>query len=710
MKRFLISIAAILSLATTTAKACGYEEQSMSYYMFSYCDNSFTEKNNAEIDQFWMTYCNKDYCPGIDELINTAVKKKDSAMKIYLEYLKKYDDISLVTSRDRWEYPTAAELAKRKQVLTNIVNVAKVNLSGKYGNRWGLLMMRANMLLDDHQANISFFTSRTKQYPNDCYKDKMRNIYARDLLLTGKKQQAWNIYAEQNDQQSLLWSVRKFTNLAGIKSICAENPNAPVLNFLVQTYVNRIQSLIEERGNSSEEGGYYNTPYLDFRNVIWGKAYAQVSANHAQEFSGFVTFAKQMAEKGKTNVPCMWMSAASLVNYFTGDYKQAKACIDKAMEMKGTEAMKNNARRIRMLVEPTVADIQSDEFKTFIAAELRWLDAQVNGKEDSPEAEARERIIRHGLAEMYKSRGDENLHIALCAVTDFNNYDKYSEWTHGRFDYSSPSFRLMDKMTAKDIEQYFAKLDGAADPLMKYLSEKLSSRYDANFRNDFIGTKLIAENRPADALPYLKKVDNKYLDGQAISYYAAHRNFKKPYWDGHQSINAPLWDDNGNVINYHLKSNVKVDFCNELVSMLNKYGAADTDSRRYLAYQLATYYYQASYKGQCWFLTHYGQSVMDEQNPKEANFPEIARKYLAEAASSNDTNLKLSALFGQIGTAPDQWITYDYDDNYDLVPHIQRGSQQYACLKALDDYTRKIGFEKTFVSKCDVIKQFRKNR
>lgn len=697
MKRFLISIAALLSLASS-ASACGYEDNSASYYMFSYCDNTFSDNYYAAMDKFWENYSNKQYRPGLDELIKVAVDKKDMAMKTYLEYLKTYDEI-VNQVQQTWSYPTAAELAQRKTQLRGIVSVAQKNLNGKYGNRWALLFMRANMLLDDHQANITFFTKNTKQYPDDCYKDMMRNIYARDLLLTGKKQQAWNIYAEQNDQQSLLWSVRKFTNLAGIKTVCQENPNAPVLNYLVQTYVNRIQTTIDARES--------DCPYIDYTNVAWGKAYAPISANQNLEFKNFVAYAKQMAQGGKTKVPCMWMSAASLVSYFTGDYNEAKACIDKAMDMKGTDAMKNNARRIRMMVEPAVTNIQSAEFKAFMATELRWLDSQVKSNEGCPEAEARERIIKHGLAEQYLRRGDASMHLALCAVTDFNDYDKFSDWYGGRFNYSSPSFSIINKMTAAEAQQYFAMLEKAGDPLQQYLSAKLSPRYDANFRNDLLGTKLIAENRPADALPYLRKVDHKYLENQAIAYYASQRNYNQPYWNGFQSCDAPMYDDEGNLAKVSLKTNIKVDFCEELISTLNKYGAADADSRKFIAYTLANLYYQASYKGQCWFLTHYGQSIMDEQNPKEANLPEIARKYLAEAASSNSTNLKMSALFAQVGIAPDQWVTYDYDDNYDLVAHVQRNSQQYKALKALDDYTNQVGFEKAFISNCDVIAQFR---
>lgn len=701
MKRFLISLSVLFSFYAG-ANACGYEEESDRYYMFSYCDNSFRDKYESAMDEFWKVYCNKDYRPWHEELVKAANAKNDVAMKLYLRELGKYDEISQQV-QNTWEYPTALELSKRKETLRSIVNVAKANLNGKYGSHWALLVMRANMLLNNHQDNIQFFTTKAKAYPNDCYKDMMRNIYARDLLLTGKKQQAWNIYAEQNDQQSLLWSVRKYTNLAGIKTLCAENPNAPVLNFLVQTYVNRIQSLVNESENVF--------PYLDYSNIIWGKAYAQVSSNQMQEFKDFIAFSKQMAQSGKSKVPCMWMSAASLVNYFIHDNKQAKSCIDMAMNMEGTEAMKDNARRIRMLVEPTVVNVKSNEFKSFIAKELRWLDSKADKAVDSDEWNARERIIKHSIAAEYDRCNEQSYVMALHAISDFNSSDRWAEnkTADDCFDYSSYSFCMIDKLTAKEIEQHFKAIDdNTKDPLSQYLSEKLSARYSENYRNDLIGTKLIAENKLAEAIPYLQKVQQKYLNSQAIGYYVYHRDYKTPFWNGFQSIDAPLYDDNGNLINYKLNGNVKVNFCKDILALKNKYGAANLETRKQIAYELATYYFQASYKGQCWFITHYGQSVGDEQNPKEANFPEIARQYLKDAVTSSDNALKTAAMFAQVSTSGDSWYSYEYDSNYNQVFKINYGSEQYSKLKALNNYVRTTGFEPEYISNCDVIAQFRK--
>ena len=62
----------------------------------------------------------------------------------------------------------------------------------------------------------------------------MRNIYAGALFHTGHKKEAFDIYAEQGDQTSIRWAMRKYRNLAGIQTIFEENPNAPTLYYLVQ--------------------------------------------------------------------------------------------------------------------------------------------------------------------------------------------------------------------------------------------------------------------------------------------------------------------------------------------------------------------------------------------------------------------------------------------------------------------------------------------
>ncbi|MCF0192403.1 MAG: hypothetical protein HUK05_03095, partial [Prevotella sp.] len=591
MKKYIISLLLLFGLAPK-ADACLDENGNYHCYMFCYQDNTFRSNFDEATQKFWKDYCKTDYAFESD-MLDAAKKKNDVEMQSYLSQLSKYTDICNEV-QELWSYPTAAELAARKSTLRSVVAACQSKLRGKYGSRWALLSMRANMLLNNHQANIAFWNNIGKNYRDDCYKDMMKNIYARDLLLTGKKKQAWNIYAEQNDQQSLLWSVRKFTNLAGIKSLCEEDVNAPVLNYLVQTFVNRIQSLIEE------DEGTFSCVYPD--NVIWGKAYAQLGADRVGEYRGFVAYASQIARGGKTQVPCMWMSAAALVNYFMHDYKAAKTCIDEAMLLNGTPAMKDNARRIRMLIEPTVANLQSNDFQNFMVQELRWLDSKVQENRDNRDWCVRQKIISIGLSNEFARRNNKNMVLAFDALCDYHN--NAFDWNGNKlsecYDYSSKSFSAIDHYTSDEIIAYFKSVKQPANtPLAKYVSEKLMQQYSEDYINDVIGTKLLAENKLAEAIPYLKKVSQRYIDNQTIAYYVAHRDYKTPAWYGQQKIDAEEYDDNGNKIVYPLNGNVKVNFCNDVIALQNKFAIADFDVRKQLAYQLAGYYYQASFKGQC---------------------------------------------------------------------------------------------------------------
>ncbi|MCF0209206.1 MAG: hypothetical protein HUK07_07115 [Bacteroidaceae bacterium] len=345
--------------------------------------------------------------------------------------------------------------------------------------------------------------------------------------------------------------------------------------------------------------------------------------------------------------------------------------------------------------------------------ELRWLDSKVQENRDNRDWCVRQRIISIGLSNEFARHNNKYMVLAFDALCDYHN--NAFDWNGNKlsecYDYSSKSFSAIDRFTSDEIIAYFKSVKQPANtPLAKYVSEKLMQQYSVDYINDVIGTKLLAENKLAEAIPYLKKVSQRYIDNQTIAYYVAHRDYKTPAWYGQQKIDAEEYDDNGNKIVYPLNGNVKVNFCNDVIALQNKFAIADFDVRKQLAYELAGYYYQASFKGQCWFITHYGQSIRDEQNPKEANFPEIARNYLADAATSSNPQVRLAAMFGQVGAAPDLWREESYDENYNTIWVVYEYSKQYGYLSQLDSYLKTVDAIPDYISNCDVLKQFRKQR
>ena len=73
--------------------------------------------------------------------------------------------------------------------------------------------------------------------------------------------------------------------------------------------------------------------------------------------------------------------------------------------------------------------------------------------------------------------------------------------------------------------------------------------------------------------------------------------------------------------------------------------AGDIAQKKQLAYDIAVRFFQASFKGDCWFLTHYGWSCGDEQNPQEKDFLQAAVTYLNEAKTANNFELKQKSLY-----------------------------------------------------------------
>ena len=67
-------------------------------------------------------------------------------------------------------------------------------------------------------------------------------------------------------------------------------------------------------------------------------------------------------------------------------------------------------------------------------------------------------------------------------------------------------------------------------------------------------------------------------------------------------------------------------------------------------------------------------------------------------------------MFGQVGAAPDLWREESYDENYNTIWVVYEYSKQYGYLSQLDSYLKTVDAIPDYISNCDVLKQFRKQR
>ena len=681
----------LVSVFCITAVANGWGCSGMithNYYMMDVAPRIDDEQYfTNQFDKFWKKYMNDDnvsYLWQKDRIMETAKSKGDNDMVAYLTQLNAFLDIS-DQLQETWSYPTKEQLAARKTTLQNMKTAAAHYRGARLRSQYALLAMRANMLLKDHQANLDYWKSNAANLPDNVYKEMMRNIYAGALFHTGNKKEAFEIYAEQGDQVSIRWAMRKYRNLAGIQNIYSENPNATTLYYLVQDFVNNVQESID----------------TDDPEWIEDLGRVQIKSDQALQF---VEFAEKAAANSAVTDQCLWKTASALTNYLLGNRKQAAQAIEQAMKLNGAQRTKDNARCVRLLVLAIDPGVKSK----FLRAEMEWLDQKVasQGKDDYSFYRAHDRILHQTLIERYKNSGNKEMVWAVNCMGDFRESE--SEYWNPR--YNNEFNIVLDSMDASQLKEYYSFISSShKDPLESYVTGKIYK--DANYFNDMIGTKLIAQNAFEEAVPYFENIPLSFFCEQNISYYAAHRDWSVPKWLKRQRMPQ---SDNDGPNSGKVTENKKLKFCQEMIDLKNRYKlAANGPERNKLAYQLAVRYQQASLHGDCWYLTEYGWSCYGELMPWQADFEKLAAEYLSENKTASDFNLRTESLFGLAYIAYDgPWAEQSYDwqtqqTNYDLKP----GTHQYKALADLSQYARQNASRMpSYVTKCDVLKQFRKNQ
>lgn len=703
MKRFFLVSLLLLSMIEN-ALACAWEGSHHNNYMFSIfrremMDNVFAEKTN----QYWETYTGGKYGNYLwyaDDIKEIAQQKGDYEMLAYMNQLDIYLDISR-DMKETWEYPTAEELANRKTRLQAMIATAKNYKGTRLKARYQLLQMRGNMLLGQHQANKTFWEQNENKIEASVYRDMMRNIYAGALLHLGERQRACDIFAEQGDMTSIRWTVRKFRNLAGIISYYNENPNSNALVYLVQDFVNNTQETLD---NGYDEVDWLNT--IGARLIIKAEAFA------------FVDFANKVLSENKTKSPAMWKAAAGAIYYLYKNPKRAEQYLADAMMLDGTQRMKDNARAIRIIAKAE-ADPISPEWSKWLSYELTWLDNKIKEERNEREyydnhyTDIKDRLIHQVIYRKYKKEGLNNKALASLAMMNEDylefNYSnprspKYNtEYTGWNPDYSSEYVTHLDSLTAYQLVDYYGYLkERNDDPLERYFISRAYTSDD--YFNDLIGTFFLAEGKFDNALAYLKNVPLQFLNKQNIAPYMATRTLQEAKWLVDQ--NKESVEEGPGLVS--LTNNPKAEFCKEVLKLESAYNLSNSDARPKIAYTLANLYYQASYLGDCWFLTHYGWSTYFVPMAKEKDFVTKAIEYLQVAKTSNDFNLKQNALFALAYIPLDPWaeVSYDWQAN-DYIYTPRKQSRQYKALQELATFVKGNPTRvQPYVSHCDVLKHF----
>jgi len=405
-----------------------------------------------------------------------------------------------------------------------------------------------------------------------------------------------------------------------------------------------------------------------------------------------------------------------MLYYLFGHDKEAVAAINEAVGMAGTQRMKDNARAIRLLIS-TRRDAPSSEYSAFLIEEMTWLDRKIaeerasSDRYDNHYTDVKERVVYKGLIPLYDNNGNSDMATMLCGMMNKCEADFDKE----RSAQQNASYSAWN--------EYFSRLDSlSADRLSSYYRYLISPKQDAfenfvagqvylnaDYYNDLIGTKMIAEGRFSDAIPYLEKVSLDFLNSQNIAFYAAQRNFNVERWFHRQPLKGDeTYLDEAGATRKTLDKNIKLDFCRAVLDLQTQLSIARPDgSREALAYRLATLICQASYYGDCWFLTHYGKSVSDTARIGELDYLARATELLHISKTSNDLWLRYKSLYALASLPLEPWYSTIYDEDYNAILTPRPLARQYKALGELSDFAAaNPQYIDRYTTKCDILRRF----
>ena len=524
----------------------------------------------------------------------------------------------------------------------------------------------------------------------------MKNIYAGALLKTGRQAEAMKIFVEQGDARSLMTCYYDKRSMAAISKEYHRDANSPVLPFLVQDFVNNTQDCCMDDGCPGK---------LFVRDI------------KREEALQMCQLCDEVVSEGKTEQPALWKSAQAWIHYLLGNRQQAKQEIDKAVTLGGTDRIRDNARVIQLFITSALSS-PGKQFDNYLAKELKWLEGkmqeerQIEAGYHNHYVEAYDRMVNQVLVEKYERAQRLDVAAAFLGVADEQEKKSNPDIEKARQrksdyrwnpDYSDEFFAYLDTMKVDDLERYYLYVNSKGEnELDRWLIARV--RHDGDFLKDLIGTKYLRLGQWKNAITWLEQVSLAFINTQNITPYAIKRSYQVEPWLKKQYVTEEdLYE-----ASLQAKTNQKLDFAREMLQLENGYYLMQGAQRFQRAYDLAVRYYQASFRGDAWYLTRYGQSCMDEQRSDEIDFTGKAVNLLTTAKQTTSFPLKEKALFALAYVPTDEWYTNDWDDKtYDYVKRYHRQSRQYLALKELSGFAKQNAARVSpFVSRCDVLKQF----
>ena len=230
-------------------------------------------------------------------------------------------------------------------------------------NRFLLQVMRKCFYARDYQGCIVLWERYGKAVPESVLRKQCLNYYAGALRRIDRDAEAAIVYAGIG-----FYDPRLHYDVEVLRKIYEKEPDSKAFEFMVQEFVN---TYFDKNSHVSYEPPYsYRHPHFYYTRDV-------------SKTNAFNALADEIVREGKNRNPALWVSAKAALAYINGDTVSAVRLINEAEKMRGTPAVRDNIRMMRLVFNSVRKDIDAN-YEAVVFPDLQWLVRKIE-KEGIPD-------------------------------------------------------------------------------------------------------------------------------------------------------------------------------------------------------------------------------------------------------------------------------------------------------------------------------------
>lgn len=229
-------------------------------------------------------------------------------------------------------------------------------------NRFLLQVIRKCFYVNDYQGCIILWERYGEQVPKSVLRKQCLSYYAGALRRVDRDAEAAIVYASIG-----FYDPRLHYDVEVLRKIYEKEPDSKAFEFMVQEFVNTYFDQSRRKRYS---------PDFDFSDP------AGYRIPDTRKSEAFNALADEIVRDGKNRNPALWVSAKAAIAYINGETGSALQLLAEANRLRGTAAVKDNIRMMRLVFNSTRNDIDA-KYESLLLPDLQWLVSTIN-KEGVP--------------------------------------------------------------------------------------------------------------------------------------------------------------------------------------------------------------------------------------------------------------------------------------------------------------------------------------